>query len=121
MTKTNKVYTVAGLSTLNGVTKMRFANDMAKRVFMLEYAGHTDIRLVELPTEMSKTDAVRYVAAQKDFADVAAQVVATKWLVKNAGDALPTLADMPQRAGGKFLKKAEREEMLAARLALIAA
>ena len=42
------MYTVAGVSTLNGDTKIRFANDVM-RIKVLAKNGHENIQLVELP------------------------------------------------------------------------
>ena len=53
-------FKVVGVSTLNGVTKVRFANDFVSRVKMLIKAGHTDIELIELDQPLSKADAVTY-------------------------------------------------------------
>lgn len=55
---TNKTFTHAGVSRLNGVIKARFAND-ALRVKVLAKGGHTEIDLVEFLEPMSKEDAVR--------------------------------------------------------------
>lgn len=52
-------YSHAGVSTLNGVTKVRFAND-ALRVKVLAKNGHKDIDIVELKHPMTKEDAVAY-------------------------------------------------------------
>lgn len=54
------MFKVVGVSTSNGITKVRFANDFVSRVKMLIKAGHTDIELFELPEPMSKADAVTY-------------------------------------------------------------
>lgn len=119
----NKTYTVAGVSTLNGVVKPRFANDMDSRMFMLGYTGHTDIKLVNLPTEMSKLDAVLHLQSNSHFADEASQAALGAYVAKNtpkdAGKRgrplkLPTLADVPLRGEkGVFLKREVREAMLA--------
>ena len=53
-------FKVVGVSTLNGATKVRFANDFVSRVKMLIKAGHTDIELIELAEPKSKADAVTY-------------------------------------------------------------
>ncbi len=50
---TDKTFTVAGVSTLNGDCKIRFANDVL-RVKNLAKSGHEDIRLVELNEAMLK-------------------------------------------------------------------
>jgi len=54
------MFKVIGISTLNGVTKVRFANDMVSRVKILNKGGHKDINLVELTTPLSKADAVKH-------------------------------------------------------------
>jgi len=52
---TDKKFAVAGVSTLSGKTKIRFAND-AMRVKILAKNGHTGVDLVELPREMTKAE-----------------------------------------------------------------
>jgi hypothetical protein len=47
------MFKVTGISTLNGVTKVRFANDMVSRVKILNKDGHKDINLVELPNAIT--------------------------------------------------------------------
>jgi len=59
-----KLFTVAGTSNLNGVVKFRFANDLKSRVKVLQRNGHTDINLMELPTEMTKAQAIQFLEAQ---------------------------------------------------------
>jgi hypothetical protein len=54
------LFKVAGVSTLNGVTKVRFANDFVSRVKMLIKSGHTDIELIELAEPLSKPEVVAY-------------------------------------------------------------
>jgi hypothetical protein len=54
------MFKVTGISTLNGKTKVRFANDLVSRVKILNKDGHTDINLIELSVEMSKKDAVKH-------------------------------------------------------------
>lgn len=56
---TNKTFAVAGVSTLDGKTKIRFANDAA-RIKILVKNGHTDIELVDLPREMTKAEIAQY-------------------------------------------------------------
>ena len=54
-----KTFTVAGVSDLNGVYKLRVANS-TDRVKVLMRNGHEDIRLIELPRPMTKLEAVNY-------------------------------------------------------------
>ena len=56
---TDKKFAVAGVSTLEGKTKLRFAND-TMRIKILAKNGHKDVELVELPTEMTKAEAVQH-------------------------------------------------------------
>ena len=55
-----KLYTVAGTATHNGITKVRFANDLVARIKILTKAGAADINLVELPKPMTKLEALQY-------------------------------------------------------------
>lgn len=57
---TEKLFTVAGTATQNGVTKARFANDLVARIKILNKAGCTNINLVELPTPMTKLQALQH-------------------------------------------------------------
>lgn len=81
----DKVFAVAGVSTLEGVTKARFAKDMS-RVKVLEKNGHTDVRLIELPKVMDKVSAIAFLVAHKDFQDAVAQGV-----LKTEDVAVPTV------------------------------
>ena len=80
---TNKTYTVAGTSNLNGQTKVRFANDMSSRVSTLVKNGHEDIRMIELPHAMTKTEACRYIYAAGQFQNPECQEAIETWVVNN--------------------------------------
>ena len=54
------LFKVAGVSTHNGITKVRFANDFVSRVKMLVKAGHTNIELFELVEPLTKPNVVTY-------------------------------------------------------------
>jgi hypothetical protein len=60
---TDKKFCVAGVSTLEGKTKLRFAND-TMRIKILAKNGHTGVELMELPTEMTKGEIVQFLKAQ---------------------------------------------------------
>lgn len=53
-------FKVVGVSTHNGTTKVRFANDFVSRVKILVKGGHTDIELIELDRPMTKAEAVSF-------------------------------------------------------------
>ena len=56
---TDKKFAVAGVSTLAGKTKVRFAND-TMRIKILAKNGHTDVELVTLPREMTKAEIAQH-------------------------------------------------------------
>lgn len=62
----SKTFQVAGTSKQDGITKVRFANDMT-RVKVLQKNGHSDIDLIELKAPMTKEDIVAYLI-KIDFA-----------------------------------------------------
>jgi hypothetical protein len=63
-----KTFTVVGTSVLNGVLKVRFANDLATRIKVLARNKHTAVKLVECP-EASKVGAVKFALAQGEGFD----------------------------------------------------
>jgi hypothetical protein len=71
---TEKKFSVAGVSTLDGKTKIRFAND-SMRIKILTKNGHTDVQLADLPHEMTKAEIAQYLEAT-DFAKGRANVAA---------------------------------------------
>lgn len=85
---TEKKFAVAGVSTLNGKTKIRFAND-AMRVKILGKNGHSDVDLVELPHEMSKAEIAQHLVEIGFGADKPAVVAAIKDLAKKNPSAAP--------------------------------
>lgn len=102
---TDKTFTVAGVSTLNGKTKVRFANDIEQRVYMLEYTGHTDIMLLALPSEMTKEQAVLHLA--KTLRGEHALAAVNDWLKRNKVELPVQAAKGPLRdANGRFIKRA---------------
>ena len=56
---TETKFAVAGVSTLDGKTKVRFAND-TMRIKILGKNGHTDVNLVDLPREMTKAEIAQH-------------------------------------------------------------
>lgn len=74
---TDKLFTVAGTATQNGVTKARFANDLVARIKILNKAGCTNINLIELPKPMTKLEALQYLQEQ-GLAGDAGYAVASK-------------------------------------------
>jgi hypothetical protein len=78
-----KLFTVAGTATNpNGTTKARFANDLVARIKILNKAGCTGINLMELPSAMTKLQALQYLTEQGVTGD-AGYAVANKLAEKS--------------------------------------
>ena len=78
---TTKTFSVAGVSTLEGKTKIRFAND-AMRIKILAKNGHQDVELIDLPRAMTKAEIAQYLK-DTDFAAGRAEVeAAVEYLAK---------------------------------------
>jgi len=59
---TSKTFAVAGVSTLDGKTKLRFANDVM-RIKILSKNGHTDVELIDLPHAMTKGEIAQHLVS----------------------------------------------------------
>ena len=64
---TNKTYSVAGTSTLNGITKIRFANDFVCRLKILYKNQHENVELIELGGEFTKAQVCQILMAHAKF------------------------------------------------------
>lgn len=79
---TDKLFTVAGISNLNGRYKVRFANDIM-RIKVLAKSGHTDIRLADLQLPMTKITAARCILTMEEFGDAVAQSTIQEYIQEN--------------------------------------
>lgn len=80
---TEKTFSVAGVSTLNGVTKVRFANDFVNRFKILAKNDHQDIELIELGSEMTKAEICAVLMAHPKFQNEAAQGAIAEYVTRN--------------------------------------
>ena len=67
MAKTSQLFKVAGITVHNGNAKVRFTDDMVRRIKQFTKGGATRCDFVELPNEMTKTEALKYLQAHADF------------------------------------------------------
>jgi len=79
---TDKLFTVAGISNLNGEYKVRFANDIM-RIKVLAKSNHTDIRLDELDGAFSKLEAAQKLLSLDSYQDAIAQSTITEYIEEN--------------------------------------
>ena len=93
-------FTVAGVSTQHGITKVRFANDLASRVKLLSKGGHSPLELIELPRAMTKDEACQHLI---DVGGVFSQwfTLITETMQKKQNNAAPKVAKAKTTAVAK--------------------
>jgi hypothetical protein len=62
-----QLFKVAGITVHNGNAKVRFTDDLIRRVKQFTKGGATRIDLIELPNAMSKVEALKYLQAHADY------------------------------------------------------
>lgn len=90
MTKAVQVFKVAGIATLNGSTKVCFSDNIVRRIKQYAKAGSTRIDFIELPSEMTKIDAIKFLQTHAEFQSPSDQATLSETLevkVKEASKA----------------------------------
>ena len=67
MANSNQTFKVAGITIHNGNAKVRFTDDMVRRVKQFSKGGAGRIDFIELPEPMTKIDALKYMLTCKEF------------------------------------------------------
>jgi hypothetical protein len=110
---TDKLFTVCGTSKLDGEYKVRFANDQL-RIKVLAKHGHEDITLIELPSAMTKVEAVRFIKTVDEFAGAASQSAIADYLDRKdeapKAKAAPAPKAKATKAPAKAAKVVENED-----------
>ena len=83
---TNKTFSVAGTSTNNGITKIRFANDFVNRLKILYKNGHENVELIELGGEFTKAQVCQILMAHDKFQSEDQQSAIYEFVVRNCKD-----------------------------------
>jgi hypothetical protein len=121
----NLTFKIAGITTHNTSTKVRFTDDLVRRIKQFSKGGATRIDLIELPSPMTKIDALKYMATHPEFQSPADQATiadtladkekeATKGEVKvKATKAKPSMEAIKARTAKKTITP---EQVLAAAL-----
>jgi hypothetical protein len=65
---TTNLYTVVGITVHNGNAKVRFTDDMVRRVKQFTKGGATRCEFIELPSEMTKVEALKYMLTRPEYA-----------------------------------------------------
>lgn len=63
----SKTFKVAGITVHNGNAKVRFTDDMIRRIKQFTKGGATRVDFVELPSEMTKLEALEYMKSHELF------------------------------------------------------
>lgn len=103
MTNTSQTFKIAGITTHNGNTKVRFTDDLIRRIKQFTKGGATRCDFVELPSEMTKIEALKYLQTHAEFKSNGDQVT--------IADAL---ADREKEAGKGTVKVKASKPSLAA-------
>jgi hypothetical protein len=69
----NQTFKVVGITTHGDSTKIRFTDDMVRRIKQFSKGGASRVDFIELPTEMTKLEALKYMATQPEFASAGDQ------------------------------------------------
>lgn len=64
----DKTFKVVGITVHNGNAKVRFTDDLVRRVKQFTKGGATRCEFVELPNEMTKIEALNYMLTLPEFA-----------------------------------------------------
>ena len=64
---TTQTFKVVGITVHNGNAKVRFTDDMVRRIKQFTKGGATRTDFIELPTEMNKIDALKYMLTCPEF------------------------------------------------------
>jgi hypothetical protein len=67
MANSNQTFKVAGITIHNGNAKVRFTDDMVRRIKQFTKGGASRVDFVELPSEMTKIEALKYLATLPEF------------------------------------------------------
>lgn len=64
---TNQTFTIVGITEHNGNVKVRFTDDLVRRVKQFSKGGASRIDFIELPNPMTKIEALKYMLTCKEF------------------------------------------------------
>ena len=104
------MFKVTGVSKYKGKMKVRFANDMMRVKGLAKY-GQTDIDFIELPSAMTKADAVKHLMGQTQFVGEAREAIeAANEKYNGAKTVKVSGVSVKVKAGAKAKAKAKTKE-----------
>ena len=122
MANSNQTFKVAGITIHNGNAKVRFTDDMVRRIKQFTKGGASRVDFVELPSEMTKVEALKYLATLPEFASASDQATIADTLEDKTKEAskgnVKVKATKPSldaiKARSKKTKEVSVEDVLAA-------
>jgi hypothetical protein len=87
MANSNQTFKVVGITVHNGNAKVRFTDDMVRRIKQFTKGGATRVDFVELPTEMTKVEALKHLATLPEFASASDQATISDTLADKLKEA----------------------------------
>jgi hypothetical protein len=69
----SQTFKVVGITVHNGNAKVRFTDDMVRRVKQFTKGGATRCEFIELPSEMTKVEALKYMLTRPEYANASDQ------------------------------------------------
>jgi hypothetical protein len=122
MANSNQTFKVAGITIHNGNAKVRFTDDMVRRIKQFTKGGASRVDFVELPSEMTKVEALKYLATLPEFASPSDQATIADTLEDKTKEAskgnVKVKATKPSldaiKARSKKNKEVSAEEVLSA-------
>ncbi len=83
----NQTFKVVGITVHGDSTKVRFTDDMVRRIKQFTKGGATRCEFIELPSEMTKLEALKYMATQPEFASAGDQATIADCIVDREKEA----------------------------------
>lgn len=77
-----QTFKVVGITVHNGNAKVRFTDDMIRRVKQFTKGGATRCEFIELPNPMTKVEALKYMLTRNEYASAADQATIQDNLVE---------------------------------------
>src|SRR5210317_2163477 len=90
---TDKTFSVAGTSTNNGITKIRFANDFVSRLKILYKNGHENVELIELGGEYTKSEVCQILMSHPKMQSEDQQTAIYEFVVRNCAEIKAEIED----------------------------
>lgn len=73
----NQTFKVVGITVHNGNAKVRFTDDLVRRVKQFTKGGATRCDFIELPNEMTKLEALKYMLTREEYKSAEDQATIT--------------------------------------------